>query len=125
MHFPVITAKFAAVFLLALVVLSALVIVRRRALGVAFGDKEDTILRGRIRAHGNFVEYVPVGLLALLLLELQGVDPGELWLLGGLFVLARGLHAAGMLTAVLAMRVVGMVGTLATLVLCAVHLLYI
>jgi len=51
-----------------------------------------------VRAHGNSAEWMPVGLLLLLALELSG-GPGRfaLHLLGGSFFLARLLHAAGVL----------------------------
>jgi uncharacterized protein len=49
-----------------------------------------------VRAHGNAAEWVPLGLVLLLALELSGaVSPFSLHLLGGLFFLARVLHAVG------------------------------
>lgn len=50
-----------------------------------------------VRAHGNAAEWMPVGLLLLLALELSG-GPSRfaLHLLGGGFLLARVLHAAGL-----------------------------
>jgi uncharacterized membrane protein YecN with MAPEG domain len=51
------------------------------------------------RAHGNAAEWVPLGLVLLLMLELSGRVPRfQLHLLGGSFLLARGLHAVGLLT---------------------------
>ena len=51
------------------------------------------------RAHGNAAEWVPLGIVMLLVLELTGrVQRLPLHLLGGAFLLARALHAAGMLT---------------------------
>ena len=50
------------------------------------------------RAHGNAVEWVPLGLVLLLLLELTGrVGRVPLHVLGGTFLLARVLHAGGLL----------------------------
>lgn len=49
-----------------------------------------------VRAHGNAAEWIPLGLVLLLALELS--RPGDrfaLHLLGGAFLLARLLHAAG------------------------------
>jgi len=50
-----------------------------------------------VRAHGNSAEWMPVGLLLLLALELSGA-PGRfaLHLMGGTFFLARLFHAAGL-----------------------------
>lgn len=51
-----------------------------------------------VRAHGNFIEYVPLILLLLLLLALGGVPP--LWLhgLGIALTLGRLLHGWGLLS---------------------------
>jgi len=51
-----------------------------------------------VRAHGNAAEWVPLGLLLLLVLELSGAGSRfTLHALGGTFLLARLLHAAGVL----------------------------
>jgi uncharacterized membrane protein YecN with MAPEG domain len=51
------------------------------------------------RAHGNAAEWIPLGLVLLLTLELTGRVPRfPLHLLGGTFFLARALHAASRLT---------------------------
>jgi uncharacterized membrane protein YecN with MAPEG domain len=55
-------------------------------------------LEQAIRAHGNFVEYVPLILLLLLLLELGGLRPRWLHVLGIVLTLARILHAWGLST---------------------------
>jgi uncharacterized membrane protein YecN with MAPEG domain len=49
-----------------------------------------------VRRHGNFAEYVPLSLILIMLLELNGVP--RPWLLGlaGALVLARLMQAAGM-----------------------------
>jgi hypothetical protein len=65
---------------------------------VIFGDGGSAVLLQRIRVHGNFVEYVPMGIVLLLVLELNGARPLVLHSLGaGLFV-ARLLHAFGLST---------------------------
>jgi uncharacterized membrane protein YecN with MAPEG domain len=51
------------------------------------------------RAHGNAAEWIPLGIVLLLMLELTGRVPRfHLHLLGGSFLLARVLHATGLLT---------------------------
>ncbi|HTT71602.1 MAG TPA: MAPEG family protein [Anaeromyxobacteraceae bacterium] len=55
-------------------------------------------LRRPVRAHGNASEWVPLGLLLLLILEASGLGSVPLHLLGGLFLLGRVLHAAGTYT---------------------------
>jgi uncharacterized protein len=54
----------------------------------------DDLLRP-VRAHGNAAEWVPLGLVLLLLLEASGVPSTALHLLGGFFLLGRVLHAVG------------------------------
>jgi uncharacterized protein len=50
-----------------------------------------------VRAHGNAAEWIPLGLVLLLVLELSHAgSPFTLHLLGGSFLLARVLHAAGL-----------------------------
>lgn len=92
-----ITSILAALYALMMVALSLLVSLRRRNLWVVHGDANDDILRRRIRAHGNFIEYAPMALLIVALLEYRG-SPNLL--IGGLalcFLVSRLLHAYGML----------------------------
>jgi uncharacterized membrane protein YecN with MAPEG domain len=65
---------------------------------VIFGDGGVTILQQRIRVHGNFVEYVPIALVLLLVLELNGTSPLVLNVLGGGLFVGRLLHAFGLAT---------------------------
>ena len=51
-----------------------------------------------IRAHGNAVEWMPVLVVMMLLVELGGGDSQALHVAGGLLVLGRVLHAVGFLT---------------------------
>ncbi len=70
--------------------------VRRGSLGLSFGDGGDTQLLLRIRQHGNFVEWVPLVLLLMLLAELQGIGIVWLHLAGALLVLGRLAHPFGL-----------------------------
>ena len=58
---------------------------------------DDGILQRKVRAHGNFTEYVPLGLLLILALELMQGQSWLLWLLGGTLTLARIAHAYGVI----------------------------
>ncbi len=61
------------------------------------GDAPPPELQRIIRAHGNASEWVPLGVLLLLLLEVSGLGSLPLHLLGGGFLLARLLHAMGVI----------------------------
>ena len=93
----IITPLFLAVSIPAHIWLSAQIIKRRRTHGVRLGDDGHEHLKEAIRAQGNFSEYVPMFVLAMLVLELQSVS---LWVLAPLALLmatGRGLHAYSLL----------------------------
>ena len=64
----------------------------------AFGPHSDIKLTAAIRAHGNFMEYVPFSLLMIGLAEVSGATGLWLWCVAIGFVLGRWLHAFAMLT---------------------------
>lgn len=68
----------------------------RRGRRVGLGDGGDRELLRRIRVHANFVEYVPMVLVLLALLELGGLDRRLVATMGGLLLVARLLHAHGL-----------------------------
>lgn len=55
------------------------------------------ILLRKVRAHGNFAEYVPLGLLFIIVLELMHAPILLLWLLGGTLTVARIVYAWGVI----------------------------
>jgi uncharacterized membrane protein YecN with MAPEG domain len=61
------------------------------------GNPDEQLLRA-IRAHGNAIEYAPLQLLILLAMEWAGASSVLLHVFGGLIVLVRALHAAGVLS---------------------------
>ncbi|TQV83794.1 MAPEG family protein [Denitrobaculum tricleocarpae] len=92
-----VTSLLTAALIVQLVILSLLVTARRAVLGgIQFGDAEDVELRHRIRAHGNFIEIVPIVIIALGVMELAGAPRDLLWLLAGGFFAGRVLHAIRM-----------------------------
>jgi uncharacterized protein len=95
--FPTVTAALAAAFSVLMVLLSLQTSMRRAALGVTHGDAGDETLRRRVRAHGNFIEYAPLAVVLLLLVELAGTSPTFTTALALSLGIARLLHAAGML----------------------------
>jgi len=91
-----ITGLYVALGVLLVLVLAVRVVMRRWTARIGIGDGDDKELRKRIRAHGNAVEYLPIGLLALLLLDLDGTTPVLLHACGIALIVARIAHAIGL-----------------------------
>jgi uncharacterized protein len=121
-----ITTLFASLLALLFVFLSVRVIGARRGAGVAIGDGGDKMLARRVRVHGNFAEYVPMGLLLMALAESGGVAKLQIWLAGALLLVGRAIHAYGVSQdkEVLAFRVTGMAMTFTAIVLTALACLF-
>ena len=92
MAFPI-TLLYAGILGAFMALLSIRVPLRRGALDMPVGDGGDEDLATRIRAFGNFTEYVPMVLVLMLLLEASGAASGALHGLGGTLVAARVVHA--------------------------------
>ncbi|MES1023262.1 MAPEG family protein [Gloeocapsa sp. BRSZ] len=58
----------------------------------------DGVLQRKVRAFGNFTEYVPLGLLFLVALELMKLPTLLIWLLGSGLIVGRMTHAWGLIT---------------------------
>lgn len=98
-----------------LIALSVPVSLRRAQLGIEIGDpREDVTLTRRIRAHGNFTEYVPLALLLIALVEASKNLHAAL-ALAAVLLIARLAHAAGTLAGVTWLRGIGMLATFVTL----------
>ena len=96
MTLPKITLLFTALHALLMMVLVYRVVTYRRGAKIGLGDGGDTRLLRRMRVHANFIEYVPIALLLLALLEVCGLDARAVWALGGTLLLSRLLHAWGL-----------------------------
>jgi len=92
---PTVTPIYAALLALLFLGLSARVITYRRSNLLSLGDEGDKGLLKRMRAQANCAEYVPIGILLLLLLELTGAPLWLLHALGLSFTAGRLLHAYG------------------------------
>ena len=89
----------AGLLALLLFLLAAYVVAGRVSLRIGSGDGGSAVMRQRIRAQANFVEYVPVALILLLFVEKESIGPR--WLavaMGATLVIARLWHAQGMLS---------------------------
>jgi uncharacterized protein len=64
---------------------------------VATKTADDGVLQRKMRAHSNFAEYVPLGLLFLVALELMSSPTWQIWLLGSALTGGRIAHAWGVI----------------------------
>jgi uncharacterized membrane protein YecN with MAPEG domain len=91
---------------------------------INLGDGDDKELRNRIRAHGNFIENVPIALLLLLLNDLHGTSTAVLISVGTILLISRVTHyltiASRHLPRVL--RPLSMIGTLGSILVSALGL---
>ena len=108
-----ITALYAGLLALLFVLLSVQVIALRRSGKVALGDGGNALLARRIRVHGNFAEFAPLGLILVGLSESLTAPPLLVHALGLALLVGRMSHAWGMSQPheVLAFRSVGMMLT--------------
>lgn len=91
-----ITGLYAALAALLVIALAIRVVWLRNTEKVGIGTGGNERLARAIRAHANAVEYLPIALLLLLILDL---DHTRAWLLnvfGIVLIVARVLHAAGL-----------------------------
>ena len=102
-----ITAVYASLNVMLLIVLALFVVHHRISNQVPLGAGNIEALERAIRAHGNLAEFAPSALILLALLELNGLPAWQLIILGALFTLARVSHVHGMLTATLMTRSMG------------------
>lgn len=116
-----ITSAYAGLATLLFVVLSFRVIGTRRSARIGLGDGGNTLLLRRVRAHGNFAEYVPLCLLLMAMAELQNSAAVTINIIGLLLIAGRLLHAFGVSRAPgkTPFRTIGMVMTFAALITAA------
>jgi hypothetical protein len=88
----IVTPLYAGILAVIFFVLSMRV-VALRGHGASLGDGGNPLLLRRIRAHGNFAEYVPFILLTMGMLELSKFSIYLLHAMGVTLVVARLLHA--------------------------------
>ena len=119
-----VTAMFAAIFAVLHVIFTMRVGGYRFRSGISLGDGGDKELLNRIRAHGNFIEQVPIALLLLLLNELNGLSDTYLLALGGTLLAARITHYLMIVSRNLpiVLRPISMIGTLGVILVSGVAL---
>ena len=90
-----ITLLYASLLTILAIFLAIKVGMNRVETNIMTGEGESSMLLQSVRAHGNLIEYAPLALVLLALLEMQNVSDFMLHLCGSLFFLARILHAYG------------------------------
>ena len=128
MLYPVETAIFAGLLALLYAGLTVWVMLSRTSKGTLQGDGGDESLQKRVRAHGNFGEYVHFALIVVGLYEGGGGSHGLVLALLWLLLIGRILHPFGLFAppnspAMFACRGGGMLATLVALIVPAVALL--
>lgn len=101
---------------LLIVWLSLRVIKLRRTKKIRLGDGGEPELPTAIRAQGNATEYIPISLILLVLLELNGAHMALVHFGGIAVLVGRLIHARGLLTESFRHRVLGMQVTIFTIV---------
>lgn len=116
-----VTPLYAGLLGLIFVFLSYRIAILRKTTRVNIGSGGDSALEIKIRVQGNFAEYVPIGVLLLLMAELQGMPVWLVHVFGLALVLGRLLHAYGLPRSgiSLAPRAIGMLLTFAMITLTA------
>ncbi|MDT8311855.1 MAG: MAPEG family protein [Methylophaga sp.] len=115
-----ITALYASLAAFLIVKLSLGVIKLRRKHKVRLGDGGVDELQTAIRIQANAIEYIPITLLLILLLEMANVSWWIIHLAGITLLAGRLIHAAGLKNHDLKKRVLGMQITIFLLVALAV-----
>jgi uncharacterized membrane protein YecN with MAPEG domain len=84
-----VTSLFVAGFSAALIALSIPVTLRRIKISAPIGNSDDETLTRRIRVQGNFIEYVPLALISLGLVESAGAHLWTIIAIGGMLAVGR------------------------------------
>lgn len=94
----IITGLYAGIMIIFALVLSAYAGSFRGKTGnsILFGEPPNMELAERVRIHQNFLEYVPMALIVMGLLEFNGASSTFLHVFGIVLIIARIAHAVGL-----------------------------
>lgn len=123
MELPI-TSALAGAAAIFLVLLSLPVALRRRSTKLSFGDGGDEAFNRKIRAQANFIEYVPLAIIAIGLVEMNGATQMTVCWLAAVLAAARVLHAFGLWSGVLIGRALGAMLTFGVLLVAGGLLIY-
>ena len=117
------TAPYAGMLGLILVVLSMLVIRQRVRAKVYSFDGGDPQLGQAIRVQGNLTEHLPLALILMAVVEINGASDIFLHIGGSALLVARLLHAYGLskTSGVSAERFIGTIGTFILIAVAAIY----
>lgn len=107
-----------------LIKLSIDVVKLRMQYRVAYGDGGFYELQTAIRVHGNAVEYIPIGAILLVLMEMNGALVIMIHFCGILLIVGRVFHYFGLRQREFRWRRTGMAATYAALILMVFFNLY-
>ena len=91
-----ITGTYAALLGVLMIILKFRVIMVRGQTGISINYSDNKTLALRIRQHGNFIENVPLALLLMAIIEVQGATSGWLHAVGAMLLIGRILHPFGL-----------------------------
>lgn len=95
MPIPEVTVLYAGILGLMAIALGATAGLMRGREGISIGDGGNQELLLRMRRHANFVENVPLALILIALLEMQGVSATAIHGMGVALLVGRSLHWIG------------------------------
>ena len=99
---------FTAILLFIFIALSINAAFTRRKSGLAVGEGDNETLLRAVRAHGNFVEYTPMFLISLFLIDHVSKNCEYILVIGSGFILGRISHATSMFLKKGILRITGM-----------------
>ena len=112
-----------AILLFVFIALSINAAFTRRKSGLAVGEGDNETLLRAVRAHGNFVEYTPMFLISLFLIDHVSKNCEYILVIGSGFILGRISHATSMFLKKGILRITGMFLTFTTLLSNFVYLI--
>ena len=68
----------------------------KTGISVLFGEPVNLELVERVRVHQNFLEYVPMAIILMGIIELNSGNATFLYVFGGVLIIARIAHAVGL-----------------------------
>ncbi|MCV9880326.1 MAPEG family protein [Brenneria izbisi] len=119
-----VSALYVVLGALLLIKLSLDVVKLRMQYRVAYGDGGFYELQTAIRVHGNAVEYIPIGAILLVLMEMNGAIVAMIHICGLSLIIGRLLHYHGLRHREFRWRRTGMMATYVSLVLMILINLY-